>query len=135
MVIIELYCFKLIEKENGTRIKILRGSENIESNCILMSWTYCMYYCLNIQVIPNELTLNVDFSVNGESVYNGKIDPSSAPVCPTPVPLCLTVNHVDVGSRQICTKITLGPLTLLKFPCFGISDGQIFIEENAFVRK
>lgn len=109
--------------------------------------------CVSFEALPNELTLNLDFKLNGESFYKGKIgnlttvcinlyviflyflDPSSAPICPTPVPLCLTINHVDVSSSQICSKLTFGPLTLVKFPCVGITDGQIVIQDNDFARK
>ncbi|CAG9759296.1 unnamed protein product [Ceutorhynchus assimilis] len=92
-------------------------------------------YCLHITAVPNELTLNLDLKVNGNSFYNGKIDPSIAPICPPPSPLCLAINHVNIASREICTKLTIGPLTLVKFPCAGITDGQIVVTSNNYVRK
>ncbi|XP_050314508.1 uncharacterized protein LOC126748984 [Anthonomus grandis grandis] len=93
-------------------------------------------YCVNLEVIPNELTLNYNFKADGETFYNGKIDPSNAPICPPPSPLCLTVNYVNIDNREICTKLGIGPLTLVKFPCFGINeDGQILVIPNMYLRK
>ncbi|XP_066155474.1 uncharacterized protein [Euwallacea fornicatus] len=89
-------------------------------------------YCINIKAVPNELTLNIEFKVNGQIFYNTKIDPGAAPICPTLSPVCLTVNYVNIASSQVCAKLTIGPITLLKFPCALIAEGQIVIQPNNF---
>ncbi|KAH1022937.1 hypothetical protein HUJ04_012245, partial [Dendroctonus ponderosae] len=90
--------------------------------------------CLNINVVPNELTLNIELTADGESFYNGKLDPSIAPICLPGSLLCLAINHVNVALSEICTKLTLGPVTLVKFPCVGIEDDEIFFDANTYTR-
>ncbi|KAJ8974932.1 hypothetical protein NQ317_012912, partial [Molorchus minor] len=91
--------------------------------------------CLIIQVIPNEVTLKGTVRFDGFIIYNGQLDPSIAPICLPALPtICLSINHVDVKRRQVCTKLTFIFFTLIKFPCVGQENGQLIVEMNSFAK-
>ncbi|KAJ8943960.1 hypothetical protein NQ318_013541, partial [Aromia moschata] len=89
--------------------------------------------CLTFQVIPNEVTLRAIIKYDGREVYTGQLDPSAAPICIPAFPtLCLSINHVDVSKRQVCTKLSLLFFTLIKFPCVGQENGQLVVQMNTY---
>ncbi|KAJ8918669.1 hypothetical protein NQ315_014989, partial [Exocentrus adspersus] len=89
--------------------------------------------CININVVPNEITLKATVTVDGNTIYSGQLDPSVAPICPPPLAgVCLAINHVDLQKRQVCTKLSFLFFTLLKFPCIGQENGQLVVNPNTY---
>ncbi|XP_018564977.1 uncharacterized protein LOC108906247 [Anoplophora glabripennis] len=110
--------------------------DNLQCDCcagIDLTNTSHRNFCLSLKLIPNEITLRATVTISGNSIYTGQIDPSVAPICPPALAgICLTINHVDIQKRQVCSKVTATIFTLVKFPCIGQTDGKLAVEPNTY---
>ncbi|XP_076261258.1 uncharacterized protein LOC143197058 [Rhynchophorus ferrugineus] len=91
-------------------------------------------YCFNANFLFRQLTINLNLKHNGEVLYSRKLDSNLAPICIPMTLLCFAINHIDIKDKRLCAKISMGPIVLLKFPCFTINNGRVGIIPNNYFK-